>query len=103
MAKKKQEVRLTVDSMYPYDLEGSIDDAIEHLQEVKEASKKHTDLRLNFVQTCDDEWEFEVIAYRLETDKECDKRIAKEKERKEREAEHRRQEFQKLKKEFENE
>lgn len=83
-------------SIDPYDLEGTLDEAISHLQKMKDMYK---DRNVKLVYK-EDPWSdyksFYLYEQRLENDEEYQKRLEKE----ERHIEYKREQFERLKKEL---
>lgn len=94
----KQTLHKLLNSSIMYDLEGSIEDAMEYLGELAEKGATHLEV------TYDDDGQFRLAAYvqRLETDEEEATRMEKESKYLTWTKRLRKQEYLKLKKEFEN-
>lgn len=100
----KKEISVEVSQISLYDMEGDIDSVISHLANAKETYGKLEGItKIHLIKSChpysDTEY-LSVQGYRIETDKEYEKRMAEEKQYKERQDARDAAEFERLQKKF---
>lgn len=84
---QKDKIKLRIERMYAgltYQLDGTVDEVIQHLQNEKDCTEEGSTLHLSFEKVYgqwgdDDTWEVKLYDERLETDQECRIRMQNEK------------------------